>query len=116
MSLVEITTPSQSARIKELNDRFRSTFVGGVVTLTHGMNALCREVRAEVLRRVRAFDHFNQDNDPHQEHDYGSFVIAGQRFFFKIDYYDHELQNGSENPADTSETTRVLTVGFLSEY
>jgi hypothetical protein len=99
-----------------LNDNFRSTFVGGVVQLTSGVDALCREVKAKVLRRVREFKHFNEDNDPHGEHDFGSFNIAGSRFFFKIDYYDRELSNGSEDPADTSKTARVLTIMLASEY
>jgi hypothetical protein len=116
MSLVEIITPSQSARIKELNDRFRSTFVGGVVTITHGVDALCREVRAEVLRRVRTFDHFNADNDPHGEHDFGAFNIGGLQFFFKISYYDRTMKHGSEDPADTSKTTRELCVMLAEEY
>jgi hypothetical protein len=41
--------------IQHINDEFRTTFVGGVVTLTSGVSALSEEVRAEVLRRVREF-------------------------------------------------------------
>ena len=48
----------------------RRTFVGGVITLTERMGTLCREVKAEVLRRVRILDHFNRDNDPHGKHDF----------------------------------------------
>jgi hypothetical protein len=113
---LEITAPASIARIRELNDNFRRTFVGGVVVITPGIEALCREVKAEVLRRVRTFDHFNKDNDPHGEHDFLSFTIAGQTFFAKIDYYDRAMENGSDNPADTSKTTRVLTVMLSEEY
>lgn len=121
MQHLEITAPASIARIRELNDNFRRTFVGGVVVITPGIDALCREVKAEVLRRVRAFEHFNQDNDPHGEHDFGSFTIAGTTFFWKISYYDRETfgqgpDYGSENPADTGKTTRVLTVMLSSEY
>jgi hypothetical protein len=69
-----------------------------------------------VLRRVREFKHFNGDNDPHQEHDFGTFNIGGTRFFWKIDYYDRQMDAGSENPADASQTTRVLTVMLAEEY
>jgi hypothetical protein len=113
---LEITTPSESAKIRDLNDRFRQTFVGGVVLITHGLSAMCREVKSEVLRRVRSFEHFNQDNDPHREHDFGSFVIAGTRFFFKIETYDRDMEHGSEDPTDSSKTTRVLTIGLMAEY
>jgi hypothetical protein len=114
--MLDKTVPSKSERIRDWNDKFRSTFVGGVVTLTRGIEAQCREVKAEVLRRVREFKHFNSDNDPHGEHDFGSFNIAGTQFFWKIDYYDRDMEHGSEDPADTSKTTRVLTVMLSEEY
>ena len=97
--MLDQTVPSKSDRVRELNDKFRSTFVGGVVTLTQGMEEQCRELKAEVLRRIREFKYFNEDNDPHGEHDFGSFNIGGSRFFWKIDYYDRDLLNGSEDPA-----------------
>lgn len=111
-----LNVPSKSERIRDLNDRFRNTFVGGVVTITQGVVALCGEVKAEVLRRVRTFSHFDEDNDPHKEHDFGAFAIGNQRFFFKLDYYNREMDGGAEDPADTSKTTRVLTIMLAEEY
>lgn len=35
---------------------------------------------------------------------------------FKIDYYDLELEYGSEDPADPEQTVRVLTVMLPSDY
>ncbi|MBS4082916.1 MAG: DUF3768 domain-containing protein [Rhizobiales bacterium] len=103
-------------RIRHLNDVFRSTFLGGQVVITEGIAALREEVKAEVLSRVRAFKHFTKDNDPHKEHDFGSFEIAGQKYFWKIDYYDKTLEAGSEDPANPAVTTRVLTVMLASEW
>jgi hypothetical protein len=31
------------------------------------------------------------NNDPYGEHDFGSFELAGEKFFWKIDYYDFAL-------------------------
>jgi Protein of unknown function (DUF3768) len=53
---------------------------------------------------------FTADNDPHGEHDFGSFQAAGEAFFWKIDYYDRDLMFGSEDPADPDKTTRVLNI------
>ena len=49
---------------------------------------------------VQSFSNFTKDNDPHGEHDFGSFEIEGETYFWKIDYYDLAMQFGSENPAD----------------
>ena len=101
---------SDSARIRELNDDLRRTFVGGRIVITEGVNVLNVEVKAEALHQVRNFDRFDRDNDPHGEHDFGNFEIAGNRFFFKIDYYNLAMEGGSEDPDDPAKTTRVLTV------
>ena len=111
-----VLSQSNSERIRELNDGFRQTFTGGTVVLTQGVDTLNAEVKAEVLLCVRNFDRFDRDNDPHGEHDFGSFEIADQRFFFKVDYYDLEMEGGSEDPADQAKTTRVLTVMKAEEY
>jgi hypothetical protein len=111
-----VTAADQTERIRELNDRFRTTFTGGVVLLTQGVEAMSADVKVEILRRVRTFNAFDRDNDPHREHDFGSFEIEGQKFFFKVDYYDRDMERGSEDPADTDKTTRVLTVMKAEEY
>jgi Protein of unknown function (DUF3768) len=103
-------------RIRELNDRFRTTFSGGRVMTTAGVAALSEATRQEVFNRVRAFDAFTPDNDPGKEHDFGNFTLAGRKFFWKIDAYDAEMQFGSEDPADPTKTTRVLTIMLAEEY
>jgi Protein of unknown function (DUF3768) len=35
---------------------------------------------------TRMFNDFTPDNDPHKGHDFGSFEIDDQKFFFKHDY------------------------------
>ena len=50
------------------------------------------------------------------EHDFGSVEFAGEKCFWKIDYYNKALDAGSEDPADPAQTTRVLTIMLTSEY
>jgi hypothetical protein len=102
--------------IRDLNDAFRRSFVGGKVVMTAGIAAMTEELRATVFERVRAFDAFTDDNDPHREHDFGSFEVDGRKLFWKIDYFDAAMEFGSEDPADPSKTTRVLTIMLASEY
>src|SRR5713101_2656563 len=97
-------------KIRELNDAFRTTITGGRVMMTAGVDALPSDVKAMVIRRVATFSDFRPDNDPHQEHDFGSFTLAGRKFFWKIDAYDADMRFGSEDPADPEKTTRVLTI------
>src|SRR6266567_6445401 len=103
-------------QIRELNDAFRTTMTGGQVMLTAGVDALPSDVKAMVIRRVATFSEFTPDNDPHQEHDFGSFTLAGRKFFFKLDYYDPAMEFGSDDPTDPSKTTRVLTIMLAEEY
>lgn len=104
-----------ASRIRELNDRFRRTFIGGRITLTRGV-ADDHEAAVQLLAVVRTFDAFTDDNDPHGEHDFGAIDHAGTRYFWKIDYYDREMSGGSPDPADPAVTTRVLTVMRADEY
>ena len=104
------------SRICELNDAFRTTFQGGKVMMTSGVNELPACVKADALLHVATFSAFTEENDPHAEHDFGSFEIVGRKFFWKIDYYDRELQHGSEDAADPEKTTRVLTLMLAEEY
>jgi hypothetical protein len=105
-----------SHRIRVLNDNFRSTFIGGRIVTTPGVAELPLIDKAHVLLNVQRFADFNADNDPHGEHDFGSFEVGGVTFFFKIDYYSPELDGGSEDPADPEKTTRVLTIMCADEY
>jgi hypothetical protein len=103
-------------KIAVLNDAFRTTFRGGKVVMTAGVNELPDCVKAAALRMVAEFNEFTEGNDPYGEHDFGSFEVANQKFFWKIDYYDKELQYGSEDPADPDKTTRVLTLMLAEDY
>ena len=99
-----------------LNDTLRMSFYGGKLVMTAAVAALPAEKQAQVMDRVRSFDAFTPDNDPHGEHDFGSFELGGERFFFKVDYYNADITAGSEDPSEAKKTTRVLTVGFMSDY
>ena len=103
-------------RIRALNDAFRTTFRGGRVMMSAGIASLPGDIRAMILDKVRTFTAFNKDNDPHGEHDFGIVEASGRRVFWKIDYYDAACVYGSEDPADPSQTTRVLTIFFAHEY
>lgn len=105
-----------SRQIATLNDAFRTSFNGGILVLTAGIQTLPEEVQVEILYKVRMFDDFTSDNDPHGEHDFGSLTVRGHRVFWKIDYYNLSMEVHSENAADSRLTNRVLTVMLAGEY
>lgn len=107
---------AHEAKVRELNDAFRTTLLGGRIVLTHGVAALGADGIAGIKEAVRTFSNFTSDNDPHNEHDFGSCAWGLHRILWKIDYYDAALEYGSPDPANPAVTTRVLTVMLASEY
>ena len=98
---------NEATRIRFLNDLLRSTGTGGQVFITQGIVALPAQDQFHILQKVRAFDAFTEDNDPHHEHDFGSFSHSGERIFWKIDYYDPSMTGGSEDPSDDEKTSKI---------
>lgn len=109
-------TTTQTDRIRELNDVFRTTWLTGRVLMTSGVRSLPDTIQSDIAEAVQRFDAFTPDNDPHGEHDFGAVTIEGYRVFWKIDYYDPTLQCGSEDPANPTVTKRVLTIMLAEEY
>lgn len=101
-------TPTQC--IKRLNDAFRKSLQGGKVMLTSGVKALPKGIVAQAYSRLRSYDDFTPDNDPFGEHEFGSFELAGRKFFWKIEPFDTQMRYASKDPSDPKKTIRVLTL------
>lgn len=106
----------KAARIRLLNDRLRTTGLGGNIFITRGIDALPQEDFGAIMDKVRSFDAFTEDNDPYGEHDFGAFTHEGRKVFWKIDTYDPSMEWGSEDPSDAEKTARVLTIMLAEEY
>ena len=110
-------------RIRALNDAMRTAIDSPIGAIVHGQLRITRGIAARsdafflrALEAVRTFKDFEPENDPHGEHDFGSFVVDGKKLFWKIDYYDQELEYGSPDPSDAAATKRVLTIMLAEEY
>ena len=90
--------------------------VAGRLLQTDGICALPVAAQSAIRQKVETFNDFTADNDPHGERDFGAFEHNGARIFWKIDYYALDMEHSSENPADTTQTVRVLTIMLASEY
>ena len=111
-----MNTETTTARIRALNDAERWCLNDGLTDWTNGIASLLPNDQAAILDRVRTFDDFAPENDPHDEHDFGAFAYKGRTVYWKIDYYDLLRCNGSRDPSDPALTRRVLTVTFADEY
>jgi hypothetical protein len=101
-----------------LNDKARKGLLPGStkMLLTRMVAALPDPTLLCLRSAIAQFDAFTEDNDPYGERDFGSLELEGERYFWKIDYYDRSLRFGAEDPSDTTETVRVLTLMHASEY
>ena len=103
-------------RIQQLNDQFRSSFIGGTVVLTRGVTELTDAKAFQLTNLVRIYDSFDAGNDPYGEHDFGVIDLDQTRVFWKIDYYDKSLSTASPDPANARLTERVLTIMLAEEW
>ena len=106
----------KATKIRELNDAFRRKFAGGRVVVTHGVDILSGEVKAKVIAAVQNFTNFHKANDPHHEHDFGSFAVDAVFYCWKIDYYDLAMSQHSLDATNPDATIRVLTIMCANEY
>lgn len=102
---------NRAAQIAGLNDAVRSHLLGYV--MTSGV-AEMTTLLGDILEAVRSYKEFTADNDPYDEHDFGSFDVLGIRFFWKIDYYDQNLRYWCD-PLDRR-CRRQLTIMLAEEY
>jgi Protein of unknown function (DUF3768) len=121
--------PAKTQRIAELNDELRkgnspSSHNKIVVTaalhaqIEEGCNAMEAALRQHRLQQhITSYD-FTQSigDDPYGERDIGWFDFFGARVMFKIDYYDLDLEYGSEDPSNPEITRRVLTIMLAEDY
>jgi hypothetical protein len=69
-------------------------------------------IQAALVKAMRTST-FSKDSP---ERDLGIMDVRGTVVWVKIDYFDPNLEFGSENPADANITTRVLTVMLPSDW
>jgi hypothetical protein len=109
------TTYCKADRIRELNGAFRRSFVGRAVMITAGVETMPLDQRRSLLQKIRSFDAFSDDNDPHHEHDLGSIDEAGVRCL-EDRLLRPQTEFGSPDPAEPAVTTCVMTIMLADEY
>lgn len=128
----ELATREQIAEIARLNDAARAqrlrnskiVFTRSLLDtlVNHEPAQLDRSSRliltqSALIRKLRTAE-FNPDNDPHGEHDFGSFEFQGHKIFWKIDTYQNDgtFQWGADKPHDEATSYRIVTIMLASDY
>lgn len=107
----------KSLTLSRQNDIARRALgVACMLIQTPGISALSMDDQSAIREKVELFDDFRRSNDPYGEHDFGAFEHDGKRIYWKIDYYDRNLEYGSEDPMNPQVTRRVLTIMLAEEY
>jgi Protein of unknown function (DUF3768) len=104
----------RTQQIRALNDRARHSFAECRVHLTPAVRE--HDSLNQILHAVQHYSSFTTENDPYEEHDFGSFAVEDDVVFWKWDYYDLDLQYHSLDPTDPHVTCRVLTIMLADEY
>lgn len=98
-----------SEQIAKINDEFRKV---NTMNLSRGIFEL-HDVLG-LVRAVRRYGSFCEDNDPYGEHDFGKLEWEGKTILWKIDYYDPSFEMWCD-PLHP-ECERVLTVILAEDY
>jgi hypothetical protein len=101
--------PTKAELIAQRNDKFRE-----VETMSVSQGVFNLQDVLGLIRAVREYKDFNEDNDTYGEHDFGSLDWEGQKIFWKIDYYDPSFEGWADPLSD--EVERVLTVYLAEEH
>lgn len=76
-----------ATKIAALNDAFRTgerPELGRIMITSGARDAVAAWPLGEIAlyQKVKGFSEFTEDNDPHDEHDFGAFEHAGEKFFW----------------------------------
>jgi hypothetical protein len=83
MSHLQIATPKTLTPAQMTNDAIRQN--PALWVFTSNVRALPGDKIEQIIKLVKEFNDFNEDNDPWQEHDFGSFDFEGTKYFWKIE-------------------------------
>ena len=111
-----VPAKNQSERIRELNDAFRTTLIGGRVVLSAGVRILSECLRRRVMRTLQSSRALRSFGKPNPEHESGTFTVQDIEFYWTIDYYDSTPEFAVRDPSDQVSTKRVLTLMLSSEH
>ncbi|MDE4140960.1 DUF3768 domain-containing protein [Phaeobacter gallaeciensis] len=108
------TTMSPLQKNRALNDHFRKTANGGIVSISWGIHMLGRAEVDNIMNRLGGTDGDNSC-DVGSEHDMGEITVNNRRIHWEINYYNKEFDDISVDSTNPDQTTRFMTLLLDSE-
>jgi hypothetical protein len=105
MEIVQMTAQQHAAENDQIRAALPYSKPQNRFILTQSVAGLDPEDGAALIKEVKNFKTFTEANDPYGEHDFGSIMFKGIKYFWKIDFY-----NGQEG------IHKVLTLMEASDY
>jgi hypothetical protein len=102
----------RTQRLRTLDDHLQRNPTSDIAIMTPGVAALAQDAADRIIKTITVFDDFCHANDPHEDHDTGSFEAEGRTILFKIDHYERPLNSPSPGQTDS---VRVITVRLAEE-
>jgi hypothetical protein len=102
-------------RIRALDDHLRNNPTADIAIMTPGIAALGQDVADRIIKTITVFDDFCHANDPHEDHDTGSFEAEGRTISFKIDHYERPANSPSPESTGQTDRIRIITVMLAEE-
>ena len=107
---------NRQRQIAETNDQVRQTLARDRLMVTVGIQELSQETQNRIFTAIETYDSFKPSNDPYLEHDFGKVEVDGHTVFWKLEYYDNNLEYHTPDALNRSVTRRVLCVMLAEEY
>lgn len=105
-------SPMQKNRA--LNDNFRKTAKGGIISISMGIHMLGRAEVDNILKRLGGSEG-ERSCDVASEHDAGEITVSNRSIYWEIYYYNKKFDDMSADPTNPEQTTRFMTLVLDSE-
>lgn len=107
-------TMSPLQKNRALNDHFRKTAKGGIVSISWGIHMLGRAEVDNIMKRLGGTEG-DTSCDVGSEHDSGEITVSNRRIYWEINYYNKDFNDMSSDPTNPDLKTRFMTLLLDSE-
>jgi hypothetical protein len=104
-----------SVAVRQFNDQCRKTFSACTILVAPIVEGLPDDEKATLIEAVRTFEQFNDEDDPHHEHQFDRIELFGKSWCWLFLYYDDMLRLCSKCPPAAKKTDRILLIMDMEE-